>query len=73
MEQESLLFDLVKALSKLTFREDLMFLTLSKWSEVFPQRQLNRPVKAWCPGCYQDWHLQNKIIYEPLFVVFPGG
>ena len=39
-------------------------------SEVFPQRQLNRPVKAWCPACYQDWYSQNKVIYEPLLWSF---
>lgn len=62
--------DLVRALSQLTLRTDLIYLTLLKWSEVFPQRQLNRPVKAWCPACYQDWHSQNKVIYEPLLWSF---
>jgi transcriptional regulator with XRE-family HTH domain len=62
--------DLVQALEKLTFREDLTFLTLLKWSQVFPQRQLTRPVKAWCPACYQDWYSQNQVIYDPLLWFF---
>lgn len=63
-------FDLVQALEKLTFRKDLTFLTLLKWSQVFPQRQLTRPVKAWCPICYQNWFSDNKIIYDPLLWSF---
>lgn len=62
--------DLVQALEKLTLREDLICLTLLKWSSVFPQRKLTRSVKAWCPACYQEWYSKNQIIYEPLLWSF---
>jgi len=62
--------DVVQALEKLTMREDLISLTLLRWSHVFPQRQLNRHVKAWCPACYQNWYSNNQTIYEPLIWSF---
>lgn len=62
--------DVVQALEKLTMREDLTCLTLLKWSQVFPQRRLNRHTKAWCPVCYQDWYLNNQTIYDPLIWSF---
>ena len=58
--------DLLHALETLTFRNDLRFLTLITWSDVFPQRQLLRPVRAWCSACYEEWHSTKQIIYEPL-------
>ena len=62
--------DLAQALEQLTLRQDLTLLTLLKWSQVFPKRQLTRSVKTWCPKCYQDWLSQNRVIYDPLLWSF---
>ena len=58
--------DLLQALETLTLRNDLPFLTLISWTNVLPQRKLLRPVRAWCPVCYEDWRSTKQIIYEPL-------
>jgi hypothetical protein len=58
--------DLVQALETLTLRNDLPFLTLISWTNVLPQRKLLRPVRAWCPACYEEWRSTKQIIYEPL-------
>ena len=58
--------DLLQALETLTLRNDLRFLTLISWSNVFPQRKLLRPVRAWCPACYEEWRSTQQVIYEPL-------
>ncbi|MDJ0536615.1 MAG: TniQ family protein [Xenococcaceae cyanobacterium MO_207.B15] len=57
---------LLSALSSLTFRQDLKFLTLTQWSQVLPQRNLIHPTKNWCPLCYQEQYQNNRIIYDPL-------
>ena len=62
--------DLVQALEKLTLRDNLISLTLLKWSPVLSQRKLTRSVKAWCPACYQEWNSKNQIIYDPLLWSF---
>lgn len=58
--------ELVQALHKLTLRDDLCFLTLLSWYKLFPFRNLLRPVRAWCPSCYQEWYEKKQLIYEPL-------
>ena len=58
--------DLVQALQQLTLRDDLCFLTLLAWYKLFPSRNLLRPVRAWCPICYQEWYEKKQLIYEPL-------
>ncbi|MBD1893721.1 TniQ family protein [Coleofasciculus sp. FACHB-129] len=58
--------DLVQALQKMTLRDDLRFLTLLTWRELFPSRNLLRSVRAWCPDCYQGWHKNKQAVYEPL-------
>jgi hypothetical protein len=50
---------------------DLRVLTLLTWAEIFPQRKLLRPRRAWCPYCYEEWNSsKNKVIYEPLIWFF---
>lgn len=56
----------IKALSTLTRRHDLKFLTLLTWSSVLPARGLLRCIKAWCPVCYWEWEQLGIEIYEPL-------
>lgn len=58
--------DLVQVLQELTLRNDLNFLTLLFWGEIIPSRNLFRAKRAWCPYCYEEWRIGNKMIYEPL-------
>lgn len=58
--------NLVRAMSILTKRTDLHFLTLRPWVKVLSKRGLLRHERVWCPFCYQEWHDTNKSIYEPL-------
>ena len=46
--------DLVQALQRLTLRDDLRFLTLLTWNELFPSRNLLHSIRAWCPDCYKN-------------------
>jgi transcriptional regulator with XRE-family HTH domain len=58
--------NLVCALTALTRNTNLHFLTLLSWGKVFPNRGLLHHQRAWCPKCYQEWHDNDKSIYEPL-------
>ncbi len=62
--------DWVTALENLTLRNDIRFLTMLPWAEVFTQRNLLRSSRAWCPTCYQDRLANNQVIYEPLLWTF---
>lgn len=57
---------LVEALSLLTRRNDLQFLTLLNWAQVLSNRGLLRHQRAWCPFCYEEWREKGLFIYEPL-------
>jgi transcriptional regulator with XRE-family HTH domain len=59
-------FDLSQAIQKLTLINNLSFLTLLTWSEVFPSRNLLCSTRAWCPHCYQEHYIKGQIVYEPL-------
>jgi hypothetical protein len=58
--------DWVEALEKLTLRNDLRFLTLLSYAEIFPSHGLLRNRKVWCPTCYQEWLTSGQIVYHPL-------
>jgi transcriptional regulator with XRE-family HTH domain len=58
--------DGVQVLEGLTLRHDLRFLTLVPWGEVLPAKDLLRPVRAWCPACYEEWGQAGQGIYDPL-------
>ncbi|BAY33689.1 TetR family transcriptional regulator [Nostoc carneum NIES-2107] len=58
--------DLVQALEKLTWQNNLRFLTWLTWSNILPTRNLLHRHRAWCPSCYQEWHTNGQAIYEPL-------
>lgn len=58
--------NLVMALEELTGRSDLHCLTLLPLAEIVSKRDLLRPIRAWCPCCYQEWLNTDKSIYEPL-------
>lgn len=57
---------LVTLLEKATLQENLKFLTLLSWSEIFPRKKLVKTTRFWCPFCYQDFIAQNQPVYEPL-------
>jgi TniQ len=56
----------VEALEKLTLRTHLQGTTMLPWADVFSQRGLLRPYRAWCPKCYAEWREAGSIVYEPL-------
>jgi hypothetical protein len=57
---------LADALSALTGQPRLRFLTLLTWADVLSVRQLQRPMRAWCPACYEERRQAGQVIYEPL-------
>lgn len=56
----------VKAIEKLTVRDDIHKLTLIRWKNVFPLRELLKKSLAWCPFCIKEWKENNKTVYYPL-------
>lgn len=62
--------DWVRTLQTLTLRHDLAQLTMLEWEHVFPNLNLLRPTRAWCPACYDHWAKSHQPIYEPLLWVF---
>jgi transcriptional regulator with XRE-family HTH domain len=56
----------VRILQSLTLRAELRFLTLLPCRAVLSQDQLLRPVRAWCPVCYEEWRARGEVVYEPL-------
>jgi transcriptional regulator with XRE-family HTH domain len=58
--------EFVQALEDLTLRKDLMYLTILSWTGVL-NKGLIRQYKAWCPLCFEEWKVNNKPIYEPLY------
>ncbi|MDZ7961478.1 MAG: TniQ family protein [Aulosira sp. DedQUE10] len=57
---------LINAVESLTLQNELSFLTMLGWTELIPQKGLLRPIRAWCPFCYNDWHRTKQILREPL-------
>jgi TniQ len=58
--------DFVSALSTLTSRSDLAYLTMIPWKTLFPPQMLRRGVAAWCPVCLTSWEKAGKAVYVPL-------
>lgn len=59
-------FELVQVMEKLTSRNDLSNLTLTRWKEFIPQRNLLRDSLAWCPVCIQEMRELESSIFYPL-------
>jgi hypothetical protein len=57
--------DWVTAMQVLTLRQELRFLTIVGWNELFA-KNLVRKYRAWCPGCYEEWRQKGMPIYDPL-------
>lgn len=58
--------DWAEVLGDLTKRTDLRLLTMLPWTNVLSHPGLIRPVRAWCPSCYEEWRLGDEPVYEPL-------
>lgn len=56
----------IEALTILTCRADLRFLTLQPWAGMIAGRDLLRATLAWCPACYTAWRAAGREIYQPL-------
>jgi TniQ len=57
---------LIQVLEELTLRRDLSNLTPLKWASLVFEFSLLRLYQAWCPLCYDNWHTDHRIIYNPL-------
>jgi DNA-binding Lrp family transcriptional regulator len=57
---------LVGLLERATLRKDLRFTTMLTWADALPTKKLIRPLRAWCPFCYEEWAGNDQIVYEPL-------
>jgi transcriptional regulator with XRE-family HTH domain len=60
----------LQALGTLTMRTDLGGLSLAALTEVLPLRGLTRSKLAWCSMCYEEWHANEQIVYDPLLWKF---
>ena len=56
----------VRALEKLTLYKDLQLLTMLPWANVISKYGIFRTSQAWCPLCYEEWHINKETIYNPL-------
>jgi len=56
----------VDALSSLTLRSDLRFLTMLPWSRVFSAMGLMHRYLHWCPACWHEWREAGAPLYLPL-------
>lgn len=60
----------LRVLEMLTLRADLGGLSLAALAELLPVRGLTRSKLAWCPLCYEEWHANEQIVYDPLLWKF---
>jgi hypothetical protein len=56
----------VDALSSLTLRPDLPYLTMLPWRDVFGVMDLMHRCLHWCPACLNEWREAGKPLYLPL-------
>lgn len=57
---------LTSSLSQLTGRTDLSVSTMSRWAHVLPLIALIRPLRSWCPVCYQDMLDDGRTVFDHL-------
>lgn len=55
--------DLVMVMETLIFRNDLSILTLDRWRDFIPLRNLLKESLSWCPECIQSWQSGLKVYY----------
>ncbi|MGE8205836.1 TniQ family protein [Heyndrickxia sp. NPDC080065] len=63
--------DLVKVIETLTSRSDLSNLTLNKWKDFIPLRNLLKESLSWCPECIQSWQSGSKVYYPLIWYIRP--
>lgn len=56
----------VHAIEMLTGKSNLSFLTMLPWAQVLPSKGLLKADRAWCPFCFEEWHIKEQEVYEPL-------
>jgi hypothetical protein len=56
----------VQILESLTGHANLSGLTLGKLRTLVARRNILRNCQAWCPSCLDEWHQNEKSIYQPL-------
>ena len=58
----------IQGLEALTLKANLQSLTMLawKWKNLARTGDPIRPLRAWCPICYQIWHNAGATVYEPL-------
>lgn len=56
----------IDTLERATLRQGLSALTLSPLEGVVDDRRLLRPVRAWCPNCYEERRRANSTVYDSL-------
>lgn len=60
----------LRVLETLTMRTDLSGLSLAPLTAILPLRGLTRSRLAWCRRCYEEWHANEQIVYDPLLWKF---
>ncbi len=58
--------DWMQALTTLTRRPNLHQMTMLPWAGFLSERSLLRPMRQWCPQCYEEWRQTGQEVYEPL-------
>jgi predicted metal-dependent hydrolase len=58
--------DWVNLLEQLTSQRGLRYLTMLRWKNVLSEKSLCRPVRAWCPLCYEAQRKSEGVIYDYL-------
>ena len=54
-----------RILEILTGRDDIRYLNLSVWGEIFQENIIDN-YRKWCPVCLEEWYSKSMTIYEPL-------
>lgn len=57
---------LINALEHLTLRHDLHFTAMVTWKNTISTYQLIRPMRAWCPACYEEQAEGGAAVYDQL-------
>jgi hypothetical protein len=60
----------ITALEQLTYRDNLRYMTLLTWGNIFSSVGLLRPQRAWCAVCHDERLKEGKPLYEQLIWTF---
>lgn len=62
--------DTVAALELATYHNNLRYLTMLTWRNIFSSTGLLRTKRAWCVACHEEKLREGKPLYEPLIWTF---